>query len=80
MNKVNLCFHCLLVLLADPTESHHHRMVNVGRGTTPILKQGYLKHIVQEQVQMVLRKLHNLSGQPVPVLCHPSNDEVLPDV
>ena len=52
---------------------------------TPLLKQGHLEQAAQDVVQADLeylqrRRLYNLSGQPVPVLCHPQSEEVLPHV
>jgi len=63
-------------------------MVGVGKdlwgSSSPTLlpKQGHLKQIAQDCVQAGLeyiqrRRLQNLSGQPVPVLCHPQSEEVL---
>ena len=51
----------------------------------PLLKQGHLQQAAQDLVQASLeylqrRRLHNLPGQPVPVLCHPQREEVLPHV
>ena len=63
-------------------------MVGVGRdlcgssSRNPLLKQGHLEQAAQDLVRVVLlqrRRLHNLSRQPVPVLCHPQS-EVLPHV
>jgi len=73
------------------TESQNHRMIGVGRdlcgssSPTLLLKQGHLQQAAQELVQAGLqylqrRRLHNLRGQPVPVLCHPQREEVLPHV
>jgi len=73
------------------TESQNHRMVGVGRelcgssSPTLLLKQGHLQQAAQDLVQAGLeylqrRKLHNLCGQPVPVLRHPQREEVLPHV
>jgi len=52
---------------------------------TPLPKQGHLQQAAQDLVQSGLgyvqrRRLHNLPGQPVPVLRHPQSEEVLPDV
>ena len=49
---------------------------------TPLPKQGHLHQAAQELVQVGLqrRRCHNLTGQPVPVLHHPQNKEVLPHV
>jgi len=66
-------------------------MVGFGRdlcgSSRPTLlpKQGHLEQFAQELVQEGLeylqrRRLHNLSGQPVPGLCHPQREEVLPHV
>ena len=66
-------------------------MVGVGRdlcgsfSTTHLPKQGHLQQAAQDLVQVGLeylrrRRLHNLSGQPVPVLHHPQREEVLPHV
>ena len=63
-------------------ESQNHRIVGVGRdlcgSSSPTLlpKQGHLQQAAQDLVQMGLeylqrRRLHNLPGQPVPVLRHP---------
>ena len=72
------------------TESQNHRMVGVGRdlcgSSTPTLlpKQGHVQQAAQDPVQAGLeylqrRRLHNLPGQPVPVLRH-HQSEVLPHV
>jgi len=64
-------------------------MVGVGRdlcgSSSPISlsKQGLLQQAAQDLVQAGLeylqsRRIHNLSGQPVPVLHHPQREEVLP--
>ena len=66
-------------------------MVAVGRdlcgSSSPTLlpKQGHLQQAAQDRVQAGLeylqrRRLHNPSGQPVPVLRHPQREEVLPHV
>ena len=66
-------------------------MKGVGRdlcgSSSPALppKQGHLQQAAQHLVQVGLeylqrRRLHNLPGQPVPVLCHPQREEVLPHV
>jgi len=69
--------------------TQNHGTVGVGRdlcgssSPTPLLKQGHLQQAAQELVQAGLeylqrRRLHNLPGQPVPVLHHPQSEEVLP--
>ena len=81
----------LSFLIFSITESQNHRMVGVGRdlcgspNPTPLPKQGHLQQAVQDRVQAGLeylqrRRLHNLPGQPVLVLCHPQREEVLPHV
>jgi len=66
-------------------------MVRVGRdlcgssSPTPLLKQDHLQQAAQDRIQAGLeylqrRRLHNLPGQPVPVLHHPQREEVLPHV
>ena len=71
--------------------SQNHRMFGVGKdlcgssSPTPLTKQGHLQQAAQDLVQAGLeylqrRRLHNLPGQPVPVLCHPQSKEVLPHV
>ena len=66
-------------------------MVGVGRdfcgssSPTPLPKQGLLQQAAQDLVQADLeylqrRRLHNIPGQPVPVLRHPRREEVLPCV
>jgi len=71
--------------------SQNHRMVGVGRDLwgssrpTPMPKQGHLQQAAQDLVQAGLEylqrgRIHNLSGQPVPVLHHPQSEEVLPHV
>ena len=50
---------------------------------TPLLKQGHLDPVAQDRVQIAFEyheRLHNLSGQPVPVLGHPHSEKVFPDV
>jgi len=66
-------------------------VVGVGRdlwGTptpTPLPNQGHLQQAAQDLVQVGLEylqrtRLHHLPGQPVPVLCQPQREEVLPHV
>jgi len=73
------------------TESQCHIMVGVGwdlwgsSSPTLLTKQGHLKQVSQDCVQagfeyLQRRRLHNLSGQPVPVLCHSQSEEDLPHV
>ena len=68
-----------------------HRMFGVGRdlcgssSPTPLPKQGHLQQAAPDLLQAGLeylqrRRIHNLPGQPVPVLRHPQSDEVLPHV
>ena len=68
----------------------NHRMVVVGRepcgssSPTPLPKQGLPEQDAQGLIQVGFeylqrRRLHNLPGQPVPVLRHPQR-EVLPHV
>jgi len=72
-----------------PTESQNHRMLWVGRdlcgSSSPILlpKQGHLQKAAQDLVQVGLeylqrRRIHNLPGEPVSVLCHSQREEILP--
>ena len=69
-------------LLWKTIESQNHRMFQVGRdfcgwtSPTPLPKQGHLQQAAQDLVQAGLeylqrRRLHNLPGQPVPVLRQP---------
>jgi len=73
------------------TESQNHRMFGVGRylcgssSPPPLLKQGHLQQAAQDFVQASLEylqrwRIHSLPGQPVPGLCHPQSEEVLPHV
>jgi len=66
-------------------------MIGVGRdlcgSSSPILllNQGHLQQAAQDLVQAGLeylqrRRFDKLLGQPVPVLCHPQREEVLPHV
>ena len=53
--------------------------------SNPPQKQGHLEQAAEDLVQVGLeylqrRRLHNLPGQPGPVLCHPQREEVLPRV
>ena len=79
------------ICLASCLGSQNHRIVGVGRdlcgssSPTLLLKQGHLQQAAQELVQAGLeylqrRRLHHLPGQPVPVLCHPQREQVLPHV
>lgn len=52
---------------------------------TSLLKQGHLKKIVQDHVQVASEdpqgvRLHHLSGQLMPVLSHPHSNKVFLDV
>ena len=69
----------------------NQRTVGVGRdlcgSSSPTLlpKQGHLQQAAQDLVQAGLeylqrRRLHNIPGQPVPVLCRPQREEILPHV
>ena len=71
--------------------SQNHRILGVGRdlwgssSPTDLPQQGHLEQAAQDLVQagfehLQRRRLHNLSRQPVPVLCHPQSKEVLPRV
>ena len=66
-------------------------MLGVGRNLcgssspTPLPKQGHLQQAAQDLVQVGLeylqrRTIHNIPGQPVPVLRHPQSEEILPHV
>ena len=88
-SKLYICSTCRDIYRI--TESQKHRMVEVGRNhwgsssPTPLPKQGRLEQAAQNLVQAGLeylqrRRLHNLPGQPVPVLRHPQTVEVLPHV
>ena len=82
-----------VVAHADPTDriTQNHRIVGVGRdlcgssSSTPLPKQGHLQQAAQDHVQegfedLQRRRLHNFPGQPVPGLCHPQREAVLPHV
>jgi len=73
--------------LNEVTESQNHRMLGVRRDLcgssrpTPLPKQNHLEQAAQNLVRMGLeylqrRRIHNLPGQPVPVLCHPQSEGV----
>ena len=75
----------------EETISQNHRMFRVERdlcgssSPTPLPKQDHLQQAAQDRVQVGFeylqrRRLHSLSGQPVPVLRHPQREEVLPHV
>ena len=67
------------------SKSQNHRVGGDLWGSsssTPLPKQGHLQQAVQDLVQagseyLQRRRIHNLSAQPVPVLCHPQSKEVL---
>ena len=74
-----------------PLKSQNHRMVEVGKefwrssDPTSLLKQCSLEHNTQDCIQIAfeylwVRGIHNLSEQLIPVLCHPHNKEVLPNI
>lgn len=50
----------------------------------PLLKSRFSTQVAQVSIQVGLeylqRRLHNISGQPAPVLCHLDSEEVLPCV
>jgi len=69
--------------------TQNHRVVGVGRdlwrssSPTPLPKQGHLKQGAQDCVQVGFkylqrRRLHNPSGQAVPVLSHSQSKEIFP--
>ena len=54
-------------------------------GPTPLPKQGHLEQLPQDPIHagfeyLQRRRIHSLSGQPIPVLRHPQSEEVLPHV
>jgi len=64
-------------------------MLGVGRdlcglcSPTPLLKMSHLEQAAQDLVQTGLEylqrtRIHNIPGQPDPVLHHPQSEEVLP--
>jgi len=66
-------------------------MLGVGRdlcgssNPTPLPKQGHREQVAKDLIQagfeyLQRRRIHNLPGQPVPVLHHPQSEEVLPHV
>ena len=66
-------------------------MVGVGRdlcgssSPNPLPKQGHLEQAAQDLFQvdfeyLQVRRIHSLSGQPVPVLHHPQSKDILPRV
>lgn len=64
-----------------------NKIVELGRdlwrasSSTSLLKQGSLQHITQNCAQTAfeyLHRIHQLSGQPVPVLRHPHSKEFFP--
>lgn len=67
-------------------QSQDHRMVKAGRrlcSSKPLLKQLHLQELAQDHIWMGFKylqrkRLHSLSGQPVPVLCHPQRTEAFP--
>jgi len=82
---------CLFIESQCHRITESHRMVGVGRdfcgspSPTHLPKQGHLEQAAQDFVQVGLeylqrRRIHSLSGQPVPVLCHPQSEKVLPHV
>jgi len=83
--------HTIPTVARKITESQNHGIVRAGRDfcgsscPTPLLKQGHPEQVAQDLVQVGFeylqrRRLHNLPGQPVPVLRHPQREEVLPRV
>jgi len=61
-------------------------MVGIGRdpwgssGPSPLPKQGHLEQVAHDLVQadfeyLQRRRIHSLSGQPVPVLHHPQSED-----
>ena len=70
--------------------SQDHRMAEVGRdlcrssAPTSLLRQGHPEPVAQDHLQTFKyiqeRRLHNLSGQPVPLLGHPHSEKVFHDV
>ena len=67
------------------SESRDHSTVSVGRDLWRSPVKPLLKHSAQNRVQagfecLQRRRLHQLSGQPVPVLCHPQGKDVFPPI
>jgi len=79
--KASLCFRKALLHLSDNTRilSQNCSIAGAGRDLRRSsvqlpAKAGYLQQVTLESIQMGLaylqRRLHSLSGQPVPVLCY----------
>ena len=71
--------------------SQNHRAAGVGgdlwrsSGPTTLLNQGHLGPVAQDHIQMASEylqgwRLHNLHGEPVPVLHHPHSQKVFAGV
>jgi len=81
-----LDFEVAICYFNSRTESH--RMVRVGRdlwrsSPTPLPKQVHLDCTGPHPGGFWVspeRRMHSISGQPVPVLCHPQSEEVFPHV
>jgi len=80
------CF-CILTLVSNTASSCCHRMVGAGRdlcgssSPTSLPKQDHPEQAAQDVVQAGLeylqrRRLHNLPGQPVPLLHDPQSEDL----
>jgi len=82
MKEINITFAYKFSGTSIFIESHNLWRLS---GPKPLLKQGHLQPVVQDCIQITFDylqgwRLHNLPGQPVPLLSHPHSGEVFPDV
>lgn len=67
------------------SESQNHGMIEVGRDlwrscSLNPAKTGLPRGGAQDHVQADFEYLHDLSGQPVSMLCHPHSKEAFPHI
>ena len=88
--KISEALYIKFSYLFKQQSSQNHRMEWVGRdlwrSSSPnsLLEQDHLEQVAQDGIQagfeyLQRRRLHNLSGQPVPVLGHPQS-KVFPHI
>ena len=68
--------------VVEVVRSHNLRRRSGIIQSTFCFRYSHLEHIAQDHIQVGFeylqkRRLHNLSGQLVPVLCHPDSKELL---
>lgn len=66
----------MIIFITEPQNGFE----GISGGPNILLNHSHIKPVVQAGIQITFEYLHDLSGQPVPVLRHPNREKVFSDV